>query len=76
LRSLSIRKNHITSFDTLRELGKMSKLEEVNIEGNFVAETYPNFRKILISMLPRLKMIDSELVSKRERREAQVVTDK
>jgi hypothetical protein len=57
----------------LRELEKLAHLplRSLTIHGNPI-ETIPNFRLYIIALLPSLKRLDSVLISKKERDNANV----
>lgn len=58
--------NYIKDLKELLNLRNCQNLKAVTIHGNPV-ETIPNFRILIIGILPQVKKIDTVLVSKKEK---------
>ena len=72
---MSLPNNEITSLDEIQKLRDLQKLEHLRLEGNPIT-SYPNFRKVVITLVQQLRQLDGEHISEEERREAEIVTNK
>jgi hypothetical protein len=65
LRELYLRKNLISSIDELKHLTKCSNLQILSISENPISEI-PNYRLMILRLLPNLVKLDDKLVSEEE----------
>eukprot|EP01017_Pseudomicrothorax_dubius_P002954 TRINITY_DN10295_c0_g1_i1.p1 TRINITY_DN10295_c0_g1~~TRINITY_DN10295_c0_g1_i1.p1 ORF type:complete len:142 (+),score=26.85 TRINITY_DN10295_c0_g1_i1:100-525(+) len=71
LRTLYLHRNFIYDMKEFTKLQPLQNLKSLTIHGNPI-ETIPNFRLYVIGILPNLQRLDSVLVSKKERDNANV----
>lgn len=64
LKTLYLHCNYISSFEDLTQLTPRQELKNFTIHGNSIT-SIPNFRLLVISILPQLKKLDSVLISKK-----------
>lgn len=72
LKTLYLHCNFIYLFDDLTQLSGLKELKNFTIHGNSLTSVN-NFRLIVISILPQLKKLDSVLISKKERDNANFI---
>lgn len=65
LRTLYLHSNHIKDFAEITKLQHLKELKTFTIHGNPL-DIIPQFRALIIGLLPQLIKIDSVLVTKRE----------
>jgi hypothetical protein len=76
LKNLSLSYNNIVSINEFSKFQPLDSLENLRIEGNPISNTYPNFIKMIISMLPSLRTIDGVSLSSQDRKEAAILYQK
>ena len=67
--SLILTRNHLGSLHAIQPLFRLQKLERLSLLDNPVTEL-ADYRKIILKMIPSLKFLDFEKVTKKEREEA------
>lgn len=66
LKTLYLHCNFLSELGDLEKLKELKELKTFTVHGNPLA-SLPNFRVLVISILPELKKLDSVLISKKER---------
>lgn len=74
LKALIIKKNSITDWSSINELNKLKKLEELQISGNPIANSfkYETVRQLLIAKIGSLNLIDRTPITFEERKGAEI----
>ena len=72
--SLILTRNHLGSLHAIQPLFRLQKLERLSLLDNPVTEL-PDYRKIILKMIPSLKFLDFEKVTKKEREEAALMEE-
>ena len=72
--SLILTRNHLGSLHAIQPLFRLQKLERLSLLDNPVNEV-ADYRKIILKMIPSLKFLDFEKVTKKEREEAALMEE-